>query len=66
MLAKFRTPEAAAAAAAALASPHTRREAADALIDMGPVAEDVTIPFIKDRDQWISSDACRVVGEIGG
>ena len=66
VLAKFKTADVAQAVAASLVNAHNRRRAADALIAIGPVAEEATIPYIKDRDRWVSSEACRVVGEIGG
>lgn len=66
VLAKFKTADVAQAVAGSLVDPHNRRKAADALIAMGPIAEEPTIPFIKDRDHWVCSEACRVVGEIGG
>ncbi|MDY0168427.1 MAG: SHD1 domain-containing protein [Thermoguttaceae bacterium] len=66
VLAKFRTTAAAQAAAASLASSFTRRAAGDALVAIGPIAEEFTIPFVKDRDHFVSSEACRVLGEIGG
>ncbi len=63
-LAKFRSPAAAKAVADGMID--NRREAAEALIAMGPIAEEYTIPLLNDRDQWVRTDACKVLGKIGG
>lgn len=65
-LAKFRTPAAAKAIAESMIKDHRRHEAAEALSAMGPIAEDATIPLLNDRDQWVRTDACRILGKIGG
>lgn len=66
VLAKYRTTAAAEAAAAGLGNSFTRRAAGEALRAIGPIAEEFTIPFVKDRDNFVSSEAARVLGEIGG
>jgi hypothetical protein len=64
LLGNFKTAKAAQAAAdGMLVNWHA---AEGALKAMGPVAESVTIPLLKDRDFWIRGSACGILGEIGG
>jgi hypothetical protein len=64
LLGKFKTKTAAEAAAAAL--PKNRGEASAALKAIGPLAEPVTIPYLKDRDFWVRKEACDILAEVGG
>ncbi len=66
VLAKFRTPAAAKVAAASLTNNFLRSAAGEALIAMGPIAEEYTLPLLNDRDHWVRSEACEVLGKIGG
>ncbi len=63
-LGRLKSPAAAEAVAEQL--PRCRGEAGKALRAMGPVAEAATIPWIKDRDHWVRSEALEVLKAIGG
>ncbi|MDZ7616318.1 MAG: hypothetical protein U1E05_04895, partial [Patescibacteria group bacterium] len=65
-LAKLRTPAAAKAAAGSMTNGFLRSAAGEALAAMGPIAEEYTIPLLNDRDHWVRSEACEVLGTIGG
>jgi HEAT repeat protein len=60
----FKTKAAAEAVAAQFVV--VRQAAAEALKEMGPVAERATIPLLDDRDQFVRGSAQEVLAAIGG
>jgi S1-C subfamily serine protease len=64
-LARFKNPAAAAALAKWLPSLGDRAFVAGALKAMGPLAEKVVIPYVKNKDIFTAQEACKILQEIG-
>ena len=64
-LGRFPSPENAQAVAARLVELSDRGDAVKALEAMGPAAEPAVLTYLKDRDNWVRLEACKVLGQIG-
>lgn len=65
-LGKLKDPRGADAVAAVVPDFRVRFQAVNALKAMGPVAEKAVLPLLKHQDWVVRSEACKVLGEVGG
>jgi len=64
-LGRLKTKEGAQAVARQLPILQGRPEAVKALKAMGAIAEPAVLPYLKDRDDWVRQEACKILEEIG-
>jgi HEAT repeat protein len=64
-LGRLKTAEGAKAVAARMTNQSDRHHAARALTEMGPIAESAVVPYLKDRDEWVQQEVCKILGAVG-